>query len=153
MAEPLQRNSLTSALSYKNPRAAIDWLEKAFGFERAFVVTDDKGEVGHAELRFGDSLLMLGGEWTDNVRSPLSVGGKTTQSVHVHLRSDLEAHCARARAAGAVISQEPQEQFYGDRTYRALDPEGHMWTFSQTVCQLSVAEMEKASGLKFEIAQ
>jgi uncharacterized glyoxalase superfamily protein PhnB len=153
VTEPLQRNSLTSSLSYKDPRAAIDWLEKAFGFERAFVVTDDKGEVGHAELRFDDSLLMLGGEWTDNVRSPLSLGGKTTQSVHVHLRSDIDAHCARARAAGAVIVQEPQEQFYGDRTYRALDPEGHMWTFGQTVRQLSVAEMEKASGLKFEMPQ
>lgn len=150
MTEPLERNSLTPSLSYKDPRAAIDWLEKAFGFERAFVVTDDKGEIGHAELRHDDGLLMLGGEWTDNVRSPLSLGGKTTQSVHVHLRSGIEAHCARARAAGAVIVAEPEDQFYGDRTYRAIDPEGHMWSFSQRVRELSIAEMEQASGLKFE---
>lgn len=153
MAESLKRNSLTSSLSYKNPRAAIDWLEQAFGFERAFLVLDDNGGVGHAELRHGDSLLMLGGEWTDNIRSPLSLGGKNTQCVHVHLSSDIEGHCAKARAAGAVIVQELQDQFYGDRTYRAVDPEGHVWTFSQTIRQLSVADMEKASGLKFELPQ
>lgn len=153
MSEPLQRNSLTPSLSYKDPRAAVEWLEKAFGFELAFVVTDDKGEIGHAELRHDDGLLMLGGEWTENVRSPLSLGGKTTQSVHVHLRQGIDAHCARAKAAGAVIVADLEDQFYGDRTYRALDPEGHMWTFGQRVKEVSIAEMEKASGLKIRTPQ
>ena len=60
--------------------------------------------------------------------------------------------CAdRAREAGAEILQEPAEQFYGDRTYRARDPEGHVWTFAQNVRPFSVEESEKATGLKIEM--
>jgi len=84
-------------------------------------------------MRFGDGYIMIGGEWIDYVASPASIGGKNTQSIHVHLASGLDDHCERARAAGATILQEPADQFYGDRTYRARDPEGHVWTFGQTV--------------------
>lgn len=150
MAEK-ERTSFTPALCYKRPRAAIDWLEKAFGFERTFLVVDDQGEVGHAQLEFDGCVVMIGGEFAETMRSPLSLGGKTTQFIHVNLKSGVDEHCARARAAGAVIVQEPAEQFYGDRTYRAVDPEGHAWVFRQAVRQPSVAEMEKASGLNFEM--
>ncbi|MBY0423754.1 MAG: VOC family protein [Parvularculaceae bacterium] len=143
--------SVTPSLSYRDPRAAIDWLEKAFGFERAFVVVDDAGAVGHAELRHGDGVIMLGGEWSDDIRSPATLGGKTTQVISVTLAAGIDAHCAKARAAGAHILQDPEEQFYGARTYRARDPEGHIWTFRQNTRALSIAEMEKASGLKFEM--
>ena len=68
----------------------------------------------------------------------------------MHLKDGLDAHCARAREAGAVILQEPIDQFYGDRTYRARDPEGHVWTFGQTVRQVSREEAEKASGFKID---
>jgi uncharacterized glyoxalase superfamily protein PhnB len=87
-------------------------------------------------------------EWSDITRSPKSAGGKNTQQIHVQLQDDIDAHCARARAAGATIVAEPSDQFYGDRTYRALDPEGHLWTFGQRVKVLTLGEMEKASGLK-----
>jgi uncharacterized glyoxalase superfamily protein PhnB len=66
--------------------------------------------------------------------------------MHVQLVDGLDAHCARARAAGAVIMQEPTEQFYGDRTYRAIDIEGHMWTFGQHVRDVSRAEAEASLG-------
>ncbi|HRX40544.1 MAG TPA: VOC family protein, partial [Parvularculaceae bacterium] len=59
---------------------------------------------------------------------------------------DIDAHCARARKAGAEILMEPETQFYGDRTYRARDPEGHIWTFGQTVKQVSPEEWDKESG-------
>ena len=147
MAE-FKRNSLTSAICYKNPKAALDWLEKAFGFELAMVITDDKGEIGHSEMRYGDSLVMIGNEWTADHKSPASIDGKNTQTVHAHLKDDIDKHCVRARKAGAVILQEPADQFYGDRTYRARDPEGHIWTFGQTVKQVSPEEWDKASGLK-----
>jgi uncharacterized glyoxalase superfamily protein PhnB len=71
--------------------------------------------------------------------------------VHVQLTDDIDAHCLRARDAGARIVAEPEDQFYGDRTYRAKDPEGHMWTFGQTLRIVSSEEMAKASGLKFEL--
>lgn len=143
-----KRNSLTSALSYRDPKAALDWLEKAFGFERAMVITDDKGEIAHSEMRFRECLIMIGSEWSDDHRSPASLDSKNTQSVHVHMDEDIDAHCERARKAGAKIVQEPDTQFYGDRTYRARDPEGHIWTFGQTVKAVSPEEWDKASGLR-----
>ena len=150
MQDPFRRPALGSALFYKDAFAALDWLEKAFGFERTMVITDKDGKLGHSEMKFGDGYIMIGGEWIDYVASPASIGGKNTQSIHVHLASGLDDHCERARAAGAAILQEPADQFYGDRTYRARDPEGHVWTFGQTVRYVGREEAEKASGLTIE---
>jgi len=148
--DPFRRASMTAGVFYKDPWAALDWLEMAFGFERSMVISDSEGNLGHGEMRFGDSTIYVGSEWADFIASPASVGGKNTQSLHVHLQAGLDEHCARARAAGAAILQEPTEQFYGDRTYRARDPEGHVWTFGQTTRLVSREEAEKASGLKIE---
>jgi uncharacterized glyoxalase superfamily protein PhnB len=150
MEAPFRRPSLGSAVFYRGPWAALDWLEKAFGFERSMVISDQDGRLGHAQMRFGDGYIMVGSEWAEFVASPASVGGKNTQSIHVQLQNGIEAHCERARAAGAAILQEPADQFYGDRTYRARDPEGHVWTFAQTVRHVSREEAEQASGLKIE---
>jgi uncharacterized glyoxalase superfamily protein PhnB len=150
MDDPFRRPALGSALFYKDAFAALDWLEKAFGFERTMVITDKDGNLGHSEMRFGDGYIMIGGEWIDYVASPASIGGKNTQSIHVHLAAGIDAHCERARAGGATILQEPADQFYGDRTYRARDPEGHVWTFGQTVRHVGREEAEKASGLTIE---
>jgi uncharacterized glyoxalase superfamily protein PhnB len=147
---PFRRPSLTVGAYYKDPWAALEWLEKAFGFERAMVIADEQGNLAHSELRFGDGLMYVGSEFTDYVASPASIGGKNTQTIHLHLPDGIDAHCDRARAAGAVILMEPADQFYGDRSYRARDPEGHVWSFSQTVRQVSRAEAEKISGLKIE---
>ncbi|WIM13570.1 MAG: Glyoxalase family protein [Enhydrobacter sp.] len=145
-----RRPTLTSGVYYRDPWAALDWLEKAFGFERSLLVTDKDGNVGHAEMRFGDGLIYVGSQWCDSVASPAVLGGKNTQSVHVQLNEGIDAHCARARAVGAEIVQEPTDQFYGDRTYRARDPEGHLWTFGQTVRRVSREEMERVTGFKVE---
>lgn len=150
MNAPSPRPSLGAAVFYRDPRAALAWLEKAFGFERAMVVADQDGNVVHAEMRFGDGYFMLGAEWADFVASPASLGGKNTQMLHVQLQDGLDAHCDRARAAGAEIQQEPMDQFYGDRTYRARDPEGHVWTFGQKVREVSREEAEQATGLRIE---
>lgn len=150
MDDPFRRPSLIAGVFYKDPWAALDWLENAFGFERSMVITDKDGRLGHSEMRFGDSILGVGSEWADFVASPASVGSKNTQMIHVHISEDIDAHCARAAAAGAEIVQQPTDQFYGDRTYRARDPEGHVWTFGQTVRRVSREEAERASGLKIE---
>ncbi len=136
------------SVNYQDDRAALEWLAKAFGFEASLVVTDDTGKIVHAEMKFEGARIMIAREWSDIARSPKSLGGKNTQQVSVQLRGDVDAHCARARAAGATIVQEPSDQFYGDRNYRAMDPEGHLWTFGQTVKVVSIAEMEQATGLK-----
>jgi uncharacterized glyoxalase superfamily protein PhnB len=150
MEDPFRRASLGSAVFYKDPMAALAWLERAFGFERTMLITDAEGKLGHSEMRFGDGYIMVGSEWAEHAASPLSTGGRNTQSIHVHLRDGLDAHCARARAAGAVIIREPADQFYGDRVYSARDPEGHVWSFGQTVRRVTREEAEKASGLRIE---
>ena len=142
---------LTSALFYRDPKAAIDWLQKAFGFELTLLLEDAEGNLAHSQLSFGDSSVMVGNEWSANHKSPASVGDKCTQTVHIQLDSDLDGHCARARAAGAEVIAEPETQFYGDRTYRCRDPEGHIWTVSQTVEVVSVADQEAATGLVYKV--
>ena len=127
------RPHLIPAASYQNPRAAMEWLGKAFGFEVFMLIEDPSGAPAHIEMRVGDAVVMIGSEWTDDHRSPKSIGGKTTQTVHIHIKTDVGAHCERARAAGAEILAEPETQFYGDRTYRCRDPEGHIWTVAQSV--------------------
>src|ERR1700761_9185184 len=131
MADVYQRPVFVPAVFYHNPLAALDWLEKAFGFKRSMVITDAQGNLAHAEMKFGDGLIMIGSEWADFTSSTASTGGKNTQTVHVQLRENLDNHCARARAAGAVIVREPQDEFYGDRVYLAKDPEGHVWSFAK----------------------
>ena len=142
------RPSLSTSLSYRDPRAAIAFLQKAFGFELTLLVEDDKGAVAHSDLSFGSGAVMVGGEWSADHKSPASMGGKNTQSVHIQIDTDLDAHCERARAAGAEIIAPPSLQFYGDRTYRCRDREGHIWTVAQTVSAVTIEEMEAATGLK-----
>lgn len=146
MAQP----AFASAVFYRDPMAALDWLERAFGFERSMLITDQDGALAHSQMSYGDGYIMVGPEWTADHRSPASIGGKNTQTVHVRVAGDIDAHCARARAAGARITQEPEDQFYGDRTYRAVDPEGHIWTFAETRVFVSREDAEQASGLKIE---
>lgn len=151
MNDPWKRATFVSSLSYRDPAAALDWLERAFGLKRTMVIADDGGAVVHAEMSFdGGGQIMIGGEWSDLVASPVSVGGKNTQRVHVHMAEGVDAHCERARAAGAEIVREPQDEFYGDRTYIARDLEGHAWTFSQSVRAVTREEAEAASGLKID---
>ena len=152
MTDHPKRSSFGSAVYYEDARSAIDWLEKAFGFERSMIITDAEGRVAHAEMIFGDSYIMIGSPWADFTATPGLVGGKNTQNIHVHLADAIDAHCEIARKAGAKILQEPEDQFYGDRTYRAMDPGGHVWTFGQTVKVMSSAEWDAASeGLKTEM--
>jgi len=139
----MNRPTFISSVVYRDQRAAIAWLEKAFGFELSEVLEDGDGKILHAEMTFGEGIIMIGSEWFEWARSPANVDGKNTQRVHVHLDTDVDAHCARARAAGAVIVGEPQDQFYGERTYGVRDPEGHHWSFSQTQREVSWDEMRR----------
>jgi uncharacterized glyoxalase superfamily protein PhnB len=151
MSETNRRPTLGSALSYKDPRAAIEWLEKAFGFEPTMIISDDAGNIQHSELSLGDGYIMVAGEFEGLMVSPDSVGGANTQLIHVQLQDGIDAQCERAKAAGANIIGELEDQFYGDRTFRCKDPGGHIWTFGQTLRVVSNEDMEKATGLKVEL--
>ena len=134
MATPIpHRPAFIPSIIYKDNRAALKWLQNAFGFEASQVLTAANGDIIHAEMSHGDGVVMIGSEfpaWAWAV-SPASIGGKNTQRIHVRLESGIDEHCARARRAGAEIAMEPADQFYGDRAYMAVDHEGHHWTFSQ----------------------
>ena len=145
---PDWRPSLIPALFYRDPKAALTWLENAFGFELFMLIEDGEGTLAHAEMRFGDAAVMIGNEWDESSRSPASLDRKTTQSIHTGISADVDAHCAKAKAAGAEILMEPADQFYGARTYRCRDPEGHIWTIAQTTKVVTREEAEAATGLK-----
>lgn len=144
------------AVAYRDRKAAMDFLEQAFGFEVSLLVTDTAGEIGHAEMTFAGARIAISGEWGDpaligpaTVRSPAGLGGANTGFLRIQMADGVDAHCRRARAAGATITQEPGDQFYGERNYRCLDPEGHIWTFGQPVANPPTLEqMEAASGFK-----
>jgi uncharacterized glyoxalase superfamily protein PhnB len=139
----------TPAVYYRDPKAALAWLEEAFGFEISMAIDGppDEPTMGHYEMSCaGAGRIVIGAEWADWTSSPANASGANTQSVMVRLPEGIDAHCARAKAAGAVIVKEPEDQFYGDRTYRALDPEGHCWTFGMHVRDVTKAEAEAAIG-------
>jgi uncharacterized glyoxalase superfamily protein PhnB len=143
-------------LYYRDPLAAIRWLEQAFGFELNALVTDDQGRVGHSEMSYRGAVLSVHPEFSSpellgpaQLKSPQTLGGASSQFVRVAVESDIDAHCERARKAGARITADPADQFYGERIYRALDPEGHIWVFAQPTQALTFEQMEKATGLKF----
>jgi uncharacterized glyoxalase superfamily protein PhnB len=118
-------------LPYDDLGAALVWLRRAFGFrevESARVLSPE-GRVVHAEMQFGAGRIMLGSPGGHGALPPKHIGG-LSQLLSVYV-NDLDAHCERARSAGARIVAAPVDKFYGDRVYEALDLEGHRWSFHQ----------------------
>lgn len=150
---------LTAVAFYRDPQAALDWLSAAFGFETSILLTDAEGRLAHAEMELCGVKLGVAGEWEGGVlgparmRSPAGLEGQGTQfcRIELPLQIDIDQHCDRARLAGAQITQAPQDEFYGDRTYRALDLEGHVWNFSQPRRSVSPAEVTAATGLIYAV--
>lgn len=111
------------ALSYADPRAAVDWLTRAFGFRLKVAYDAPDGSIAHAEMIFGDGMVMFGSE--KNRPAWMEIG---KQSIYAHV-ADVDAHYEQARAAGARIVRELQNTDYGSREYSACDPDGHFWHF------------------------
>ena len=127
-------------LFYKNGKSAIDFLAKAFGFEPRMVMPGPGESVMHAELGLGDFTLCLG---TPDGQTPAGKLPQRHSAVLVYV-DDVDAHCARARDAGATIETEPADMFYGDRVYNARDLEGQLWYFHKHVRDVSPEEMQAA---------
>ena len=148
MDQQLPQPTFSSRIAYKDLKSAIEWLEKAFAFTTTTRATGADGNVVYAEMRFGSGVIQIGSEW-ENIKAPSSVAGANTQTITIHLKEGIDQHCERARAAGGKILQEPKDQFHGDRTYRVMDPEGHVWAISQKLREVTVEEMEAAlPGMK-----
>lgn len=140
------RPTISPCIWYRDPRAAIAWLEAAFGFETRLVVDDGAGGVIHSELWIQDGCVMIVGPPRGAAISPALFGGRSSQSTHVQLWDGLDIHCERARATGARIGREPETQPYGDRVYTCLDLEDHPWSFGQTMTQLTLDQVAVATG-------
>jgi uncharacterized glyoxalase superfamily protein PhnB len=133
---------ISASIFYDDAASAIDFLSEAFGFQVRLKVEGERGRIEHSELTYGDGLVMVGQSGGSSQHpealpmvSPRQTEGRNTQSLCVFV-DDVDAHYARSRAAGAVIADEPATQDYGedywaDRSYRAIDPEGHQWWFMQ----------------------
>jgi uncharacterized glyoxalase superfamily protein PhnB len=119
-------------MRYDDAPAAIDWLCRAFGFTRHLVVPGEGGTIAHAQLVLGNGMIMLGSARDDEFgrlqRTPRAAGDVRTQSVYV-IVTDVDAHCAQAREAGARVVMAPRDEDYGGRFYSCLDPQGHLWNF------------------------
>jgi uncharacterized glyoxalase superfamily protein PhnB len=118
-------NHIYPALRYRDAAVAVEFLERAFGFERVQIHEDD-GLIGHAEMSWGESMIMFGSETPEGIRRWGSHAGQAWLYVTV---DDADAHCERARQAGAEIIAEPFDTDYGSRDYAARDPEGNLWNF------------------------
>lgn len=119
-------------LRYADATAAIEWLCEAFGFKEHLVVPGEDGTIAHAQLVFGNGMVMLGSagasDFDDLQKPPGALGGVVSQSPYI-LVDDADQHYARAVAAGAEIVMEIRDQDYGGRGYTCRDPEGHVWSF------------------------
>lgn len=135
---------ISSSAHYRDPARMIDWLCEAFGFELRLKVEGDDGSIQHSELTFGDApneaVVMVSGvrrgvpRFGADLISPLDAGGNT-QSMMIYV-DDVDAHCEQARRGGARVVSEPEVHDYGDdywsdRSYGCLDPEGHVWWIAQ----------------------
>lgn len=117
-------------LSYEDARAALDWLSEAFGFERASVHEGEDGKIVHAEMRFGDGMIMLGSAGPNpfGMKTAKELGA-VNQGIYSIVDEGLDAHYERAVAAGAEVVMPLHDTDYGSREYLVRDPEGNIWSF------------------------
>ncbi len=126
------KSTVIPALRYRDATAAIDFLCRAFGFEKHLVVPGDNGKIAHAQLTFGNGMIMLGsghgGPYDPLIRQPSEIGRGVTQAPYI-IVADPDAHYRQAKAAGAEVLIDIADQDHGGRAYTCRDPEGHVWTF------------------------
>ena len=119
-----QRPNIFPALRYQDAPGAMVWLQQAFGFQKQFVVPMPDGAIAHAQMNLGPGTIMLGSVRHD----PGNPLGVWRQGIYVYV-ADIDAHYARAKAAGAEILLELHDTPHGSREYSARDPEGYLWSF------------------------
>jgi PhnB protein len=138
-------HAITPYLSIEGAANAIEFYKRAFGAKERMRMAQPDGRIGHAELQFGDSCVMLADEFPDmDFRSPRSIGG-TPVTLHLYVE-DVDAVVNHAVAAGAKVLRPVQDQFYGDRSGTLADPYGHVWHVSTHKEDLSPAEIEKRAA-------
>lgn len=129
----MKAKSIIPCLSYRDTNAAIEWLGKAFGFEKHLVVPDEDGKIVHAELILDDVMIMIGpadsgSPYSKFIKQPDELGNKETQTPYIVLGYP-DAIYQRAKENGATILIDIKTEDYGGRGFTCSDPEGHIWNF------------------------
>ena len=139
---PAGYHTVTPYLIVRNATRALDFYKRAFGATELVRMADPTGRIGHAEIRIGDSPVMLADEYPDmGARSPESVGGCPI-SLYVYV-ANVDTVAQQAIDAGATVERPVKDQFYGDRSGTFLDPFGHKWTIATHIEDLSPEEIDK----------
>jgi uncharacterized glyoxalase superfamily protein PhnB len=123
------------AMRYRDALKMIDWLERAFGFQKNAVYMGDGNTVAHAQMTFGNGMIMLGSvdngsKSAINMAQPDEIGNRETQSAYLVV-SDCESIYATAKAAGAEMIFDLTEMDYGGKSFTCRDPEGHIWSIGE----------------------
>jgi len=148
---PERYHSVNPRLVLRDGAAAIEFYREAFGAEELGErFTGPGGELIHAEVRIGDSVVMISDDAGDDApaRSPESVGGVVTAIMSTHW-TDVDTAWVRAVAAGAEVVYPLADQFYGERGGRLRDPFGHQWMLSQHIEDVSPDEMRRRAAELF----
>jgi PhnB protein len=141
-AIPKGYHTLTPFMTVRDAARAIEFYKQAFGAEEKGVMKGDDGKVMHAELRIGDSIIMLADEFPEfGSLSPQSTGG-AGMGLHIYLE-DVDSAFQRAVKAGAIVEMPVADMFWGDRYGKLRDPFGHKWSIGTHKADLSMEEMKK----------
>ena len=144
-------HTLTPFLTVRDAVRAIEFYKNAFGAEERGVMKGADGKVMHAELKIGDSIIMLSDEFPDyGALSPQAIGG-SAMGLHIYL-DGVDAAFERAVKAGAEVEMPVMDQFWGDRYGKLKDPFGHKWSIGTHVKDLSMDEMKKGMDEAMEKA-
>lgn len=136
-------HTLTPFFTVRDAIRAIEFYKQAFGAEERGVAKGPDGKVMHAELKIGDSIVMLADEFPDfGALSPESTGGGTSMGLHIYV-TDVDAAFDRAVTAGAKVDMPVADQFWGDRYGRLRDPFGHKWSIATHTKDLTMEEMKQ----------
>jgi PhnB protein len=142
---PKGYHTVTPYLACRGAAQAIAFYKKAFGAVELMRMPGPAGGIGHAEVRIGDSRVMLADEYPD--MNFLAPRGGSPVHIHVYVR-DADALAKRAVAAGAKLVREVADQFYGDRLGTLEDPFGHVWHLATHVRDVSMADLRKGAARK-----
>ena len=129
-------------LRVRDANAAIEFYKKAFGAAEEFRLTEPSGRVGHAQLKFGAATVMVSDEYPENGIHGPKDSMPTGSSIHLHVE-DVDAMTQQAVATGAKVVMEPQDQFYGERSSKMLDPFGHEWLLGSHIEDVTPDEMQR----------
>jgi PhnB protein len=133
---------ITPYLAVSDPKKALEFYEKAFGFQKRFAMEGKDGQIVHAEMQHREGVIMMGPEMEDYAKSPKALGHRPSIGLYIYV-DDVDALYRRAIGAGAKTFREPQDQFYGDRNCTVVDHDGYMWTFGTHVKDVTDEDLAK----------